>query len=144
VANVLVDTGPLVAYLDRGDPAHQAVRSRWDAISGRFFTTAAVITEAMHFLRPLPDGSSHLLMFLRNGNVMIEDVFGLNLLDRAGKLMEQYADTPMDFADATLVILAEELETDRIITLDERGFRAFRYGRNKLFRLLLQDLANFA
>lgn len=53
--------------------------------------------------------------------------------------MHRYADTPMDFADATLVVLAGELETKQVLTLDERGFRTYRYGRNAAFHLVLQD-----
>jgi predicted nucleic acid-binding protein len=45
----------------------------------------------------------------------------------------------MDFADATLVVLAEELETDQVVTLDERGFRTYRFGPDRAFRLLLQE-----
>ena len=54
---ILVDTGPLVAYLDRGDPAHEFVRFGWEPIAGRFVTTAAVFTEAMQFLRPVQNGA---------------------------------------------------------------------------------------
>jgi hypothetical protein len=39
----------------------------------------------------------------------------------------------MDFADATLVVLAEELETDQVVTLDERGFRTYRFGPDRAF-----------
>ena len=53
--------------------------------------------------------------------------------------MARYPNVFMDFADATLVVLAENLNTPNILTLDQRGFRTFRYRRNKLFRLLLQD-----
>ena len=63
------------------------------------------------------------------------------MLGRATELMARYANVVMDFADATLVVLAENLNTPNILTLDERGFRKFRYRRNKLFRLLLQDKA---
>ena len=46
----VVDTGPLVAYLDEGDPYHDAVVERWDDFRGRLVTTSAVITEVMHFV----------------------------------------------------------------------------------------------
>jgi predicted nucleic acid-binding protein len=59
-------------------------------------------------------------------------------LRAAEALMSGYVDTPMDFADATLVPAAGYYGTGIIVTLDERGFRTFRYGRNKAFRLLLQ------
>lgn len=54
--------------------------------------------------------------------------------------MEKYKDIPMDFADATLVVLAEETGIDEVLTLDMRGFSAYRihgikaftrYGRNR-------------
>ena len=50
--------------------------------------------------------------------------------------MEKYCDTPMDFADASLVLLAERLQIYAICTLDRRGFSTFRIGR-KPFRLVL-------
>ena len=52
-------------------------------------------------------------------------------------LMKKYADTPMDFADATLVLLAEETGQSEILTLDERGFRTYRYRGTRRFRLVL-------
>jgi uncharacterized protein len=136
---ILVDTGPLVAYLDRGDPAHEFVRARWEPIAGRFVTTGAVFTEVMHFLRPVPDGAEAVISLFREGPLVLEDVFQLSMLERATNLMRRYPNVHMDFADATLVVLAENLNTPNILTLDARGFRTFRYRRNKLFRLLLQE-----
>ncbi|HEY5813854.1 MAG TPA: PIN domain-containing protein [Terrimicrobiaceae bacterium] len=135
----LVDTGPLVAYLDRSDPAHEFVRARWDPIAGRFVTTAAVFTEAMHFLGSVQNGPQALVNFFREGALLLEDVFQLPLLERATTLMARYPEVSMDFADATLIVLAGNRNTPNILTLDERGFRTFRYRRNKPFRLLLQE-----
>ena len=56
-------------------------------------------------------------------------------LSRAIVLMEKYKDTPMDFADATLVVLAEEADIDEIFTLDMRGFQAYRIHGRKLFKI---------
>lgn len=134
----LVDTGPLVAFLDRGDPWHAFVRERWNPMVGRFVSTAAVITETMHFLTPIPGGPRALFHLVEEAIVILEDSFRVSLLNQAVNLMEKYSDTPMDFADATLVLLADELETDRILTLDERGFRTYRHGRTRSFKLLLQ------
>ena len=58
-------------------------------------------------------------------------------LHEAVALMEKYADTPMDFADATLVLLAEDLDVDEILTLDRRGFSVFRIARRRPFRLVV-------
>ena len=56
----------------------------------------------------------------------------------AAELMSKYSDTPMDFADATLVLLAEGLGVVEILTLDRRGFTAYRTRKGKAFRLVLQ------
>jgi len=52
----LLDTGPIVAYLVSGDPAHGEVVDRLDRYSGQLLTTSAVITEAMHFVAANPAG----------------------------------------------------------------------------------------
>ena len=50
--------------------------------------------------------------------------------------MDKYRDVPMDFADATLVSLAEDLEIGRLFTLDRRGFMTFRWKGTRQFELL--------
>ena len=59
-------------------------------------------------------------------------------IDAAVRLMAQYRDTPMDFADATLVLLAEELGERNILTLDRRGFTTYRTRKDKSFHLVLK------
>ena len=56
-------------------------------------------------------------------------------LSRASALMEKYEDIPMDFADATLVSLAEEIDVVEILTLDRRGFGAYRIRGKTAFRI---------
>ncbi|MCX6866046.1 MAG: PIN domain-containing protein [Verrucomicrobia bacterium] len=135
----LVDTGALVALLDRNDPAHAQVREAWLPLSGRFHTTGAVVTEAMHFLRSVAGGAGALAGLLAKGPIHIEDIFAPLRLEAVVALMARYADAPMDFADATLVLLAERLGTPHILTLDERGFRTFRFAGRRHFHLVLQD-----
>ena len=135
----VVDTGPLVALFNRKDPAHGMVRSGWGPLFGKFVTTGAVITESFHMLQPLAGGAEALTGFLRKGLVVIDETFAQNRLDAAVALMARYRDTPMDFADATLVLLAERLATPNVLTLDERGFRTFRFSGKRHFRLVLQD-----
>ena len=136
---LLLDTGPIVASLDHSDPYHQWVMQRFSAIHGRPLTTGAVITEAMFFLQDIRDGSRNLVTLVEALRLEIWDCFSTSTLRSAERLMATYDDAPMDFADATLVLAAEHYSVRDIVTLDERGFRTFRYGRNKSFRLLLQD-----
>ncbi len=55
--------------------------------------------------------------------------------DCVAALEERYRNVPMDFADATLVVLGEELETEWVFTLDRRGFSTYRLGRRKAFQI---------
>jgi len=57
-------------------------------------------------------------------------------LRRVAVLMEKYHDLPMDYADATLVVLGEELQTDWVFTLDRRGFSTYRLRGRKLFHMI--------
>ena len=135
----LLDTGPLVALLDRRDPDHEWVAPRFGEVVGHVVTTGAIVTEATFFLQNARDGIARLFDLLVHPRIEIRDCFAPVRLQAAAALMRRYADTPMDFADATLVVLADELETDRVLTLDQRGFRTYRHGRGRGFRLVLQD-----
>lgn len=136
---VLLDTGPVVASLDRRDPRHEWVMERFALVTGRVLTTGAVITEATFFVQDIPDGIRRLVQLIDTLHVEIWDCFQLDQLNVAARLMSRYADTPMDFADATLVLAAENFAVANIATLDQRGFRTFRFGRGNPFRLVLQD-----
>ena len=133
----LLDTGPLVAYLDAGDPAHEAVTSRLDEFTGQLATSSAVITEAMHFVSSSKQGARVLAEFIETSRTEVYDLCRPPELIEAASLMEKYSDTPMDFADATLVLLAEALDVRDIMTLDRRGFSTYRMRRRRSFRLVL-------
>ncbi|HUP02081.1 MAG TPA: PIN domain-containing protein [Gemmatimonadota bacterium] len=133
----IVDTGPLVAYLDAHDPAHARVAPRWDDFRGRLATTSAVITEAMHFVAANRSGPRHLAELVAASAMDVYDLTRPAELHEAAALMEKYADIPMDFADATLVLLAEALDVDDIFTLDYRGFSVYRTRTRRALRLVL-------
>lgn len=135
----VVDTGPLVAYVAADDPAHADVTACWDAFRGRLATTSAVITEAMHFVSASAEGPRILADLVAASEMDVFDLTAPPELHEAVALMEKYADTPMDFADATLVLLAEGIDAHDILTLDRRGFRTYRTRRRRAFRLALEN-----
>jgi len=135
----LVDTGPLVAYLDAGDPHHARVSSVMDDFSGRSITTPAVITEAMYFAGGTEGGARALAELVDRSGMAVYDLCQPSDLREAARLMERYGDTPMDFADATLVLLAEVLEVLDVLTLDRRGFSTYRTANGSAFRLVLDQ-----
>jgi len=106
----------------------------------RLITTGAIITETFYFLSDVPNGPASLASFLDAGAIEVRDVFTADALDRAVELMSKYADIPMDFPDATLVWTAEQTGTDTVLTLDRRGFLSFRFGKNRRFKLLLDQV----
>ena len=133
----IVDTGPLVAYLDARDPAHPEVAETWDAFRGRLVTSSAVVTEAMHFAVVARAGPRQLAQLVAASNLEVYDFSQPPELREAALLMEKYADTPMDYADATLVLLAESLEIDDVFSLDQRGFLTYRTRAGRSLRLVL-------
>ena len=125
---ILVDAGPLVAAFDPSDPDHAACTRILTAPGDRLTTTLPVLTEAFHLLRRPRGTPSGLMGVVTNGDL------GLPPLDdadvrRCFDLMFQYADAPMDFADASLVTVGERSGTDRVFTLDRRHFPVYRMKR---------------
>lgn len=134
-AELLLDTGAFVALVDRSEARHAdcvAVLEHWE---GAVVTTEAVLTETLYLVGPAWAAQRICLeFFLRGAFVLVPS--SRQSLARVAALMEKYRDVPMDFADATLVALGEDLHTDQVFTLDRRGFSVFRlYGRQP-FRLL--------
>jgi hypothetical protein len=134
-AVVVVDTGPLVALFDPSDDWHERCQRELARLEKeRLVTSLAVVTEATFLLSFSGRARSALLAFVAAGAVEVAP-FGAGDVSSAKALMERYESLPMDFADATLVVLAERLGTQRVFTLDRRDFGTYRIGR-KAFRLL--------
>lgn len=132
---VLVDTGPIVALLDRAQPQHHQCVDALCAVRDPLVTCEAVLAEACYLVRKLKGATGDLLRDVGQGRYLIP----YRLADRwapVARLMAKYADVPMDLADGCLVDLAAQLNTGRIITLD-RDFRVYRWHRNRPFELLL-------
>jgi predicted nucleic acid-binding protein len=129
--NVLLDTGPIVALLHRDDRHHRACVAALEGMRGVLLTTEPVLTEAMYLLSRVQNGPARCLEFFERGAAVLVPMTRPGL-EHCRALMARYADVPMDFADATLVALAEEAGLDTVFTLDRRGFSAYRAGRRAL------------
>jgi predicted nucleic acid-binding protein len=125
---ILMDTGPCVALFDPQDGQHQRCREALQAIREPLVTTVAVLTEAFHMLSPGSYGAGRLREFILRGGLQVW-FMDAAALQRALALMAQYADHPMDLADASLIVAAEKLNTRRIFTIDQRDFAAYRLRR---------------
>lgn len=138
---VIADTGFWVALYCEGDADHEAAIRAIDRYAADgFITTQAVITEACHILmnHRRVDVVTNFLSALLETEVEIYEPPPL-LLPRAIALMRKYRDLPMDYADASLVLLAEHLGHGRILTTDQRDFGSYRWKNHYPFDNLLEE-----
>jgi predicted nucleic acid-binding protein len=131
---MLLDTGAFVALLDRSESQHERCLEFYRNFRGGVFTTEPVLTEALYLLGPSGKAQRTCLEFILNGGATLVPQSAASL-SRAAVLIEKYHDVPMDFADATLVVLGEEAGMDEIFTLDRRGFETFRMHGRKTFKI---------
>jgi hypothetical protein len=92
------------------------------------------LTETLYLLGPSNNAEKACIDFILKGGASLVPQSAASLV-RAGALMEKYKDVPMDFADATLVVLAEETGIQEVFTLDLRGFSAYRIHGKKGFTI---------
>jgi len=125
---ILVDTGPLVALFDPIDGQHGRCVRTLQSFREPIQTTLPVLTEAFHMLGPESRGSERLREFIAGDGLSVW-FFDRTSLTRAFELMEQYADHPMDMADASLIVAAESLRTRKVFAVDRKDFETYRVRR---------------
>ena len=132
---VLLDTGVIVALLDRSERTHTRCVEAIESLVAPLVTCEAVIAEACYLLRGVHGAADAVLDNVEAG--VFEIPFRLTGASRSIRLlMKKYARVPMDFADACLVHLADELDTGRILTLDS-DFHTYRWRKGRAFELLI-------
>ncbi len=131
----LIDTGALLGLLDRDDFWHDRCEEAFGELRLPLATSSAVLAEFFHLLGPNPRDVTNAWRFLRSGAVTILPISDDDApyLDQ---LMRQYADRPMDLADATLVRLAEREGLTMIFTVDHDDFETYRIKGRKRFRIV--------
>lgn len=125
---ILVDTGPLVALFDPADADHKQSGETLETIREPIATTVPVLTEAFHLLGAAGTGVTRLMDFVAGSGLHVLFLDDSRLV-RAFQLMAQYADLPMDFADASIVTMAESLNLRTVFTIDRDHFSAYRIKR---------------
>ena len=131
---LLLDTGALVSLLDRSQSFHSEFASFFENWRGPVVSTEAVLTEATHLLAKVHGGPQLCCDFFFEGGAVLVPSSPASLR-RCRELINAYRDLPMDFADATLVVLAEELSTHLVLTTDRRDFSVYRIQGRRKFRI---------
>jgi predicted nucleic acid-binding protein len=123
---ILVDTGPIVALILENDPYHGQVEKAFTNVQGPMITTDACVTEALHFLHRSEgwQGQEKLWHMIVTGFLVVR-AQDENAPIQAFPYMDRFRDQPCDYADASLLVAAEDTGQLRILTLDKH-FHAYR------------------
>jgi predicted nucleic acid-binding protein len=134
-ASALVDTGAILAMLDSQDPWHVLCKSAFVQLRMPLLTSEAVLTEMFHLTGANRAAMEAAWTFVRSGTIVVGAIEDSEMAQLRA-LMLQYWDRPMDFADATLVHLANRESLSTILTVDQADFATYRLAGKRRFQVL--------
>jgi predicted nucleic acid-binding protein len=135
VANLLIDSGAILAILDKSDRWHAPCLATFLQLRLPALTSEAVLTEVFHLVKRSRTEMETVWKFLAPGAVVLATIDNSEL-PLVHALMSRYRDRPMDFADATLVYLAERESLSVVFTIDRSDFETYRIAGKHRFRIL--------
>jgi len=133
--HALIDTGAILAILSKRDRWHSSCISSFRQLRVPLLTSEAVLTELFHLIRGNRIGLESAWRLVLGGSVVLAPI-GDEELPAIRALMLDYADLPMDFADATLVYLAKRESISTILTIDFSDFAIYRIEGKRPFQVL--------
>ena len=134
-AEALIDTGAILALLDKSDRWHDLCVSAFAQLRLPLLTSEAVLTELFHLVGDARVQMEAAWVFVRSGALVLGPLEHAEL-SYVHALMSRYWDRPMDFADATLVYLAKRESLSAILTVDHADFATYRIEGKRQFRVL--------
>jgi len=137
-ADALIDSGAIVAMLDKTDPWHRLCQDAFRQLHLPLLTSEAVLTEVFHFVGEAQSKMETAWAFARSGAIVLGEIEHQEL-PQIHALMSRYWDRPMDFADATLVHLARRESISAILTVDHADFSTYRIEGKRQFKILPLD-----
>ena len=134
-ADALIDTGAILAILHRSDEWHEPCQNAFRQLRFPLLTSEAVLTELFHLVGDSRAEMETAWNFVRSGAVVVGTIEDAEL-PQLRTLMSRYWDRPMDFADATLVHLANRESLSTVLTVDQADFATYRLEGKRRFRVL--------
>lgn len=128
---LLLDTGPLVAAINRRDRFHLWAREFFGRMKAPVLTCEAVVAEACFLLQGAHGGTNAVLAFVQRG-VLLPEFSLMEHTVSIAALMDKYADVPMALADACLVRMSELHDDCEVATLDSNFLIYRRKGRQHI------------
>jgi len=127
----IVDTGPLVAFLDRAERHHDWVAERLEELEAPLLVCEPVLAETMYLLARYPKAQDAVLELVHNGALSV----AFRIDEHIGalrNLLRKYQDIPMSLADACIVRMSEIYERHAVLTLDSDFLVYRKHGRTSL------------
>jgi predicted nucleic acid-binding protein len=139
---ILLDTSGLLAVFDRASRVHDQARAAFQRESGPRVVSPFVLAELDYLVKDRLGTRQELQVLAELASDAYElAAFGKDDLLLAHEVVERYRDLGVGLTDASLVVLAGRYGTERILTLDERHFRALRSPEGQPFTLLPADVS---
>jgi len=135
---VIIDTGPIVAYLQENDSHHEWLVDALGSLTVPVLTCEAVVTEAMYLLRRT-DGGQRRFMDLLLTEALVIDFELRDELEPVQRLLSKYKNIPISLADACLVRMSERITDSAVLTLDSDFTIYRRNGRQQIPLILPPD-----
>jgi predicted nucleic acid-binding protein len=135
--SILIDAGPLVAALRRRDAHHAWARAHFEAAKEPFATCEAVISESLFLLDRAREGKEALCSLIERGVIVVRYSFEEEIAETL-RLIRRYNNSPMSFADACLVRMAEKSDEAVVFTTDS-DFRTYRKNGRQVIPLIIPD-----
>jgi len=133
--NVLLDTGPLVAFLNRRDKFHNWALAQWDQIKPPMLTCESVVSEACFLLAGTNTGIDSVMQLIQRKITTVS--FHLDEhIQPVKKLLLKYRSVPLSLADACLIRMSELHPNSRIFTLDS-DFNLYRKDRRRIIPIIM-------
>lgn len=132
---ILIDTGPLVAILNKRDSQHSICCDELSNLAPPLLTTWPVITEAAWLLRSQPDLVRKLVQSLEDGFLRLAWLDGADVAALVD-IMKRYSDASFQLADVSLMHVAERQDISVVFTLDRRDFSIFRKATGEALSII--------
>ncbi len=139
----LIDTGAILALVDTSDAWHMPCLATFRQLPLPLLTSEAVLAELFHLIGDHRSRKEDAWRLIRSAAIILSPIVDSELA-RLHNLMSRYSDRPMDFADATLVYLAERESIQAVFTVDQNDFATYRIGGRRRFQVLPIQRPRFA
>ena len=133
--NTIIDSGPLIALFDKNDKYHERVLAFLKRYDGKLITTWAVLTEVTHMLSFNLKTQIDFLKWVHLGGLEVVDITDEDL-EKIIHFMEKYTNVPMDLADGSLLVVAQNLHIREIVSIDS-DYDIYRTIKKEALRNLL-------